>query len=115
MTLKQFLADVRTYPTRAHVKHPGFRELYVRRTRRFLGGQLCSPVLDLASMEAKTPGKGAFTKLIRDLRAQHPELYLFVECVLNPRLIGKLQELGFTRCDSGESICFYLPPVKDTP
>ena len=69
-------------------------------------------MLDLANLEARNPGNGAFTKLFHHLRKKYPEYWLFAECVLNDRFEKKLLELGFTQVGEGPCPSFYLPPVK---
>jgi hypothetical protein len=100
MTLDEFLEtklNASAWPNNAYVKEPKFTYLYVRRSRRYIGDRCYEPVLDIARVEARKPGKGAFTALVKRLRAKHPELPLFVECVLNKRFRAKLEALGFKR------------------
>jgi len=96
----------------AYVRHPGFKHLYVRHTQRYIHGEIASPTLDLANIEATHPGKGAFTKLHKHLRQMYPEYWLYVESVMNPRFEKKLLALGFTQVDVGLSPCFYMPSVQ---
>lgn len=94
-----------------YVLFPGFKFLYVRYVTRYIKGEFVHPVLDLANMEAMKKGKGAFTELVAHIRATHPECWIYVECVLNDRLGGKLLRMGFTRQDAGMSECFFLEPL----
>lgn len=95
-TLDDFLTSpVRSWPRNAYVKAPGFRSLYVRRTRRLINGVWVDGVLDLANAEATHPGGGAFTALVCDLINRGIPLY--AECVHNRRLVAKLERMGFTR------------------
>lgn len=99
-TLKSFLAG----PKRnAYIKYPGFNFLYVRHTKRF-----GCEVIDLANLEAKEPGRGAFARLVKHIRKTYPHLGIYVECVLNERFEGRLLAMGFARRDEGLSACFYL-------
>jgi hypothetical protein len=95
------------------VRFPGFNFLYVRHTQRYIRGEIASPVLDLANIEAKKPGKGAFTKLFLHLRKTYPEYWLYAESVLNPRFEKKLLELGFTQVSEGIAPSFYMTPSKE--
>lgn len=112
-TLEEFIRDRKLgslWPVRSYVKHPGFSSLYVRLTKRFLGGNLVEPVLDIASLEAKKPGRGAFTELHNWLRKEFPELWIYIEIVHNERFREKLLRMGYTLQKSGESFCYYMPP-----
>jgi len=112
-TLEEFLeATGRScWPTNAYVKVPGFKELYVRRTDRFLGDVLIKGVLDIARAEATRPGKGVFTALVTDLLERGIPLY--IECVQNKRFVKKLESMGFTRAaHEGAPSFFKLPSSK---
>ena len=111
-TLEEFLAATgkKAWPTNAYVRAPGFKELYVRRTRRFLNGVWVDSVLDLARGEATKPGRGAFTKLVTDLLERGIPLY--VECVQNERLAKTLERWGFTRLDHPGSPSFFKLPEQ---
>ena len=113
-TLDEFIRGAKIgRPSNAYVTYPGFKHLYVRHTQRVFLGNIASPVLDLANIEARHPGKGAFTKLFHYLRIAYPEHWLYVECVQNNRFEKKLLELGFTQLDVGLSPCFYMPPAEE--
>lgn len=114
LTLDEFIKkglERAPVPTNAYVKEKGFKFLYVRIGRRLLGGQMVTPTLDLANLEASRPGKGTFTKLVERLKAEHPELTLVVECVLNPRFVEKLERMGFKHKEQNpqESPTLWLP------
>lgn len=96
----------------AYVRYPGFKSLYIRHSQRYINREIASPVLDLANLEAKTPGKGAFTKLFNHLRKAYPEFWLYAKSVLNPRFEKKLMSLGFIQCSEGPAPSFYLPPKE---
>lgn len=104
-TLEDFISSTEgsRWPKNAYVKCPGFRELYVRRTRRILGGVWVDSVLDIARIEATHPGKGMFTLLAAYLLERGIPLY--VECVQNPRFVKKLERMGFT----------YVPRLEGPP
>lgn len=97
---------------RAHVARPGFSTLYVRISQRQLLGRLWKPVLDLSSLEARKPGKGAFKKLFKHLRDKYKGLPLYVENVLNPRFEVGLRKMGFVDLGPDYSPCFFLPPEE---
>lgn len=95
--------------SRAFVRHPKFRSLYVRFGPRFLGGVKHPRVLDIASIEARVYGRGAFTKLLETLKGRGFQIY--VESVLNERFKFKLLRLGFT--EVGESYYLLCAEKKD--
>ena len=112
-TLDGFLtAAARTHLRSAYVRFPGFKYLYVRCNQRFINGAVVGPVIDIANLTARKPGRGAFTKLFQHLRKVYYHYWIYVECVLNPRFEKKLLSLGFIQQDSGLSPCFYMPPAK---
>lgn len=96
----------------AWITHEGFAELYVRRTQRH--GFV---TLDLASLEAEEPGKGAFTALVKHVRERYPGLAIYVESVLNARFDAKLEKMGFectlTHVPPGQGRCFFLSPIAE--
>lgn len=96
-TLDEFIAAYasRPWPANLYVKEKGFKQLYVRISRRFLRGAWYDPTLDLANIEASYPGRGAFTNLVTRLRQQYPNMVLFVESVQTSRFANKLVALGF--------------------
>jgi hypothetical protein len=97
-TLDQFIADWGKWPNNAWVKYPGL-SLYVRRGEIFVrdnnGEGRKVDCLTIASVEAKRPGKGIFTKLVENLKERG--LAMYVENAHNPRLRRKLENLGFVR------------------
>jgi hypothetical protein len=96
----------------AYVNAPGFAELYVRHARRVLA-QNWRQTIDLARMEAVSPGNGAFTALLDHVRTLYPDYWIFVECVQNRRFEAKLLSLGFTQHDDTISPSFYLPSALE--
>jgi hypothetical protein len=111
MNLDQFLQQAQgAFPVRnAYVHEPGFKHLYVRYTRRYLDSMICAPVLDIASIEAHKKGKQAFTNLFNHIRTAYPQLYIYVENVLNARFEAKLISLGFIQVGSDDfSPSFYI-------
>jgi hypothetical protein len=112
LTLEQFIQQAKlSWPQRQrrHLQEPEFSYLYVRYTGRYILGKACQPVLDIASIEARKPGKGAFTRLLQQIRTSHPELPIFIEAVINPRFGDKLKALGFQDVGPDLSPCFYMP------
>lgn len=98
MTLKEFI-EVGKQHGRAnlHLKVPGFTTFYARYGRRMLSNQGFFDVLDIATIEVEEElrGKGIFTKLIKQLREDYPDMPLYVENA-TPRLQRHLKKLGFT-------------------
>lgn len=77
--IQQSMARGINFPNNAWVRQVGFVGLYVRLTKRTVDMELMSPVLDIANVTARTPGKGTFTKLIKRLRTEYPHLHICVE------------------------------------
>jgi len=111
MTFKAFMAQTGT--DRAWINHPAFAALYVRKPRhgRIVEGRAWPRVVDLASMDAKHPGTGAFTRLVKRIATEYPEMGVFVENVLVPRFARRLANMGFQCLGPPELPCFFLPPA----
>lgn len=101
-TMDQFLAS--NEHLNSYLSEPGFRELYVRKGFRYLGGKRVECV-DLARIEAEDPGAGAFTKLATRIL---PKYAVYVESVLNPRFAKKLLREGWIMVGGPECPSFYL-------
>ena len=115
MTLDEFIQNSNRFPNNAWVEEDGFSGLYVRKTQRYLNNQLCE-TLDLANIQAKKPGSGAFTKLIARLLNTYPNIVLYVENVVDPDRFGKkLIELGFTRIESDYFNSYWKGNIQWTP
>jgi len=69
-------------------------------TGRCFSTGFVEPVLDLANLTARKPGRGTFTSLIEHFRKDYPKVTLYVENVLEPRFQRKLVRLGFTEVPS---------------
>jgi hypothetical protein len=111
VTLDEFIAQARPGKLghRAYVKHPDFLELYVRYTRRYIGGQTHDPVLDLAALAAREPGRGSFKRLVSYVRKEYPALGIYVESVLGPRFQQGLERMGFINVGPKVGPCFWMP------
>jgi len=96
--IEQYLARGSKWPNNSWVTCHGFAHLYVRITSRVIGDEKLAPVLDLANMEAREPGKGAFGNMFRRLRAEHPHLHIYVEQT-HERFGAHLFRLGFLKLD----------------
>lgn len=101
-TLEEFLAN--TTLRNRYVRETGFESLYVRKSRRVFRGSVL-PFLDIAavSVRPRKRGQGLFTALLARIQAEHPEMNIYVESVLNPRLPAKLLSLGFEPSDADPS------------
>lgn len=102
------IARPNEWPRNMYVIHPEWASLYVRVTKRYLGGEMRDPVIDLANIAANNPGNGAFRKLVAELRSKYPQATLFVESVLGERFKDGLLRMGFTQKPHEPS--FYLLP-----
>jgi hypothetical protein len=109
-TLDEFIArGPNKWPLNSYVREKGFKFLYVRWGRHSIGGELFV-CLDLANAEVKHPGKGTFKKLITRLRSEYPEVNLYLENVLNEKLLPGLPRLGFIRVEGSTLQPDYIPP-----
>jgi hypothetical protein len=102
MTILEFIASKEK---NAFIKEPEFKQLYVRNAKRLIGGSYIKTI-DIARIEAKKPGKGAFRRLVKTLREKHPDLVVYVECVHSERFAEGLIRMGFL--SHGDGTCFYL-------
>lgn len=106
-TLDEFLGWG-AYPNNSYLEEPGFSSLYVRKgpIAVSLDGVLyrCIDTLTIASVAAKEPGNGTFTRFVE--RLVEKGLTVFVENTHNERLRGKLLKLGFTRVDGNQGLNF---------
>ena len=89
------------------VKHKDFSGMYVRVGRKYIAGEVHEHVIDLANIQAKKTGKGAFKKLIVYLREHWSEHDIHVENVLTERFRDGLKRMGFI--DTGTPHCYWLP------
>jgi hypothetical protein len=113
MTLDEFIAQAlskrKGWPSNGYVDEPGFDSLYVRLAKRSIEGEM-RWMIDLASAQATKPGSGAFTSLVVRIQMQYPEFGIFAECVLNPRLHGRLLKLGFVASTNPD--CYHILPTQ---
>lgn len=80
----------------------GFK-MYVRKSKRYYNNQFID-CLDIATMQADKPGTGIFTKLLTKLLGDYPKTNIFVESILNPKLIPFLKGFGFTEYRTDDMI-----------
>lgn len=109
MTLDEFLRQEH-HPllhSRAQLKEPGFSYLYVRYGCRYVKNELFKDVLEIATVEAAMPGRGAFKKLLAHVRTQYHHVHVFVENVSSPRFRGYLMQVGFMYLGPERSPCFF--------
>ena len=76
------------------IQHPDWRALYIRVTERYIHGKKV-PTIDLASIEARMPGNGAFRRLVDHLHRTYMTRGIFVESVLTKRFAEGLKRMGF--------------------
>jgi len=81
----------------------GFKGLYLRYGGRLVNGEMFHPVLDIANVEVRKPGKGTFKRFIATLRRRYPELHIYIENVLVPPFGKALLRMGFV-CVKGSLI-----------
>ena len=103
-TLEEFLKRERWWPNNSYVREPGFKSLYIRDTRRRLGDSIgVVQCIDIPYVVASYPGKGAFSKLIARLNAEHN---IYIESVMMDYFKDKLLRMGFKKAKAVDS--FYL-------
>lgn len=94
MTLQEFINQ--TGARNAHVKHRDFKTLYVRHAHHVINGEV-HQTFDIASVESKRPGRGAFTRLLEQ-ELNDLDKTIYVESVLNPKFACWLERNGFILC-----------------
>lgn len=96
MNLDQFLSEERLNNSWIREKHI---DVYVRRSKRFIGNQSYS-MLDVGSVEVDENfrGLGIFTAfLVRyEKEAKKLKRGVYIESILNPRLLKHLLSKGYT-------------------
>lgn len=97
--------DIRIPALNKWVHYPGIR-IYARVGRRVINGTLSEHVIDLASLEADHPGRGAFKKLLEHFQFVYPDYEVHVENVHTEKFQGGLKRLGFEPTDT--PLCFLL-------
>jgi hypothetical protein len=65
-------------------------------------------VIDLANIEAKVTGKGAFRRLVAHVQETYPTAGIFVESVLPAQFCAGLLRMGFFQIQNS----FFLEPKK---
>jgi hypothetical protein len=71
----------------------GFK-MYVRKSKRFYNNGFID-CLDLATVQADVMGTGLFTKILTKLLHDYPNINIFVESIVNTRLIPFFKKFGF--------------------
>ena len=84
------------------IREPGI-DIYVRRSVR-LGVEI-----DIATINADEPGKGAFTRFLDKYEPHH---IFYVECIHEPRLVPYLARRGYQIVNSSEFETNMKGPAK---
>lgn len=103
MTLDEFITQESSRWVRnAHVQEPDFNTLYVRWGYHRIGNDKgVAQCFDIANIEAKHPGKGAFKNLVKRIHKMlPPKIPIYVECVMTEHFVQGLLRMGFRRLDS---------------
>jgi len=109
-TLDEFMArGPKKFPRNSYVIEPGFSSLYVRWGTHLIDG-IALACFDIANVEARVKGKGAFKRLIAKIRANYPCVPIYVESVLNERLAESLPRMGFKSIEGSVPPSFVLMP-----
>lgn len=93
----------------AHIKHPLFKSLYVRKSKRLLFKPGLQECFDIAAMGAKEKGTKALPQLIEEIWEELPDTTIFVENVLYKEVGDYLMRLGFKKCRSSSDREELLP------
>ncbi len=109
-TLDEFITGQWALAKNTYVREAGFRSLYVRLGSRNIDGVTYPRVLDIANVTARKPGRGTFGRLLELLEADYPDVAVYVESVLNPRLLGWLPRHGFVQVPGIEPPSFIRYP-----
>lgn len=109
MTLDEFMASPLD---RAWIRNKEY-SLYIRKGPRYIEHVLHQKVIQIASIKVRFKGRGTFTRLVNYLRERYPDHTLFVECVLEPKLVPRLLRLGFHRELNTYPGNFYLTPEME--
>jgi hypothetical protein len=113
VTLDEFISsrvdNLKVFPRNAYVTHPRWKHIYVRVNPRMIDGVMQPMVIDLANIEAKKPGSGAFRALVTHLQETYPKVPIYVEQVQTDSFAAILLHMGFKQRENGEP-SFYLMP-----
>jgi hypothetical protein len=107
-TLDEFIANPAM--RNSYVRHKGFSVLYVRKGSIYIAAPdhmvPCDNVFQIANVQARPKGKGAFTRLVHDLLKLDYAVY--VENVFPERLQKHLLRNGFVEVNPGMGMsrCF---------
>ena len=111
ITLDEFLAAT-GYPENAYVAFPGMKNLYVRRGQYVVDARVLPATIQIAAIDSKKPGNGAFRRLIDHLKSKYPALTIVVENVHSDLLASILERWGFDRINLSTGRHFLLPTTK---
>ncbi len=70
-------------------------KVYVRKSQRNIGQNKLYSFLDLASFEVVEQNKGTFTNFLTELLRRYPNVNLYVESILNPKVESILKKFNF--------------------
>lgn len=116
-TLDEFINHCKGHPgwpSNSWVREPGFKDLYLRVTQRYLLERKWN-VIDVANCNVEHEGQGTFKRLIIRLKTDYPTFGIYLENVHNERLREGLPRMGFT--DVGRhpaSPCFFMQPSVES-
>lgn len=99
----------------AYVQALGFSRFYVRFTEHWIDKVKYFPCLDISNIEARKPGSGAWTRLMKRLPAEYPDLSFYVESVQSQQFAEHLLKTGFTCTNASHgALCAtnYFMPSK---
>lgn len=82
-------------------------QVYVRKGRRYLGGDKLVHVRDIANISATEPGKGIGTSFIREAHALNPFPITYIESILNESFLNHLLRDGWLLVKRHEPPCVY--------
>jgi hypothetical protein len=109
MNLEQFLDS----PLRnLYLEEPEFEQLYVRKSRHYYQEHWYE-CFDIAKIEARHPGSGAFKHFLTRVHHLRPNSAIFVESVLSVRFSRGLRRMGFLPVPQHPGSFILLPTLID--
>ena len=96
-------------------RFPGyFLKVYMRHTRRLIDGEITETV-DVASVEVNKQyrSRGHFTAWLNEVQiiADDLKLVVYIESVLEPRLVHFLEKKNYQRVKASLPPCYYRNPL----
>ena len=109
--LDEFLGGVSGPSSSGPTKVPGFSSFLASLNGTRFACKFKFPVLELLSIHATRPGRGAFRRLLVHMRKNHPNTGIYVENVLTDDFVDGLRRMSFVYVGPDrEYPCYWLSP-----